>query len=195
MTKAKVKDTNQEQEEQISNDENFTETKVKEEDIEIKAKEVDCENNIEQNEETIIEQASKEQEYLLLAQKTQAEFENYRKRTIKAESEARLNGIVEAVSKFLPVLDSFDMAIKQETNEEYVKANSMILNQLNKALEDLGVKKIDALNQQFDYNLHNAIMVDNNEEAENNQILQVFQEGYILKDKVIRHSIVKVNKK
>lgn len=154
-------------------------------------KNVEEEQKVESKEDT----KSKEQEYLFLAQKTQAEFENYKKRTLKAESEAKINGIVEAVKKFLPVLDAFDVAQKQETNEEYINNNAVIIKQLNKALEDLGVQKIDALGKQFDYNLHNAIMVENVPEKENNEIIQVFQEGYILKDKVIRYSIVKINKK
>lgn len=138
---------------------------------------------------------SKEEEYLLLAKKTQAEFENYKKRTIKAESEARLDGVIDAVKKFLPVIDSFMIAQKQETNQEYINTNSVIINQLNKALEDLGVKKIDALGKQFDYNYHNAIMVGNDPDIDDNQITEVFQDGYTLKDKVIRYSIVKINKK
>ncbi|MBQ7307188.1 MAG: nucleotide exchange factor GrpE [Clostridia bacterium] len=156
---------------------------------------INTENTQEVKEEETNVTPSKEQEYLLLAQKTQAEFENYKKRTLKAEIEAKQKGIIEAVNKFLPVIDAFDIAQKQETNTEYIKTNSVIINQLKKALEDLGVSKIEALNKPFDYNLHNAIMVDTVEGIENDIVLEVFQEGYVLKDKVIRHSIVKVNKK
>lgn len=187
-----VKDT-----ENIKKDNDTTKENEENISVEQKTDDIKVENieNIEQEVKPNNDTKSKEQEYLFLAQKTQAEFENYKKRTIKAESEAKTNGIIEAVKKFLPVLDAFDVAQKQETNEEYINNNSVIIKQLNKALEDLGVQKIDALGKQFDYNLHNAIMVENIPEKENNEIIQVFQEGYVLKDKVIRYSIVKINKK
>lgn len=184
MTKTKQK---------VHNDEDIIEKQEEVVDEATTNNENDLNNS--ENEELEKVKPSKEQEYLLLAQKTQAEFENYKKRTLKSESEAKQKGIIEAVNKFLPVIDAFDIAQKQETNEEYIKTNSVIINQLKKALEDLGVTKIEALNKPFDYNLHNAIMVDTVEDKENDIILEVYQEGYTLKDKVIRHSIVKVNKK
>lgn len=132
--------------------------------------------------------------YLELAQRVQAEFENYRKRTQSAEKEARQKGIIEAVEKLLPVVDSVDIAKKQVTDENLLNALEIINKQIFQSLESLGVKKIEALGKTFDPNFHNAIMTGEDAEKQPDIVLEEYQQGFTLNDKVIRYSVVKVNK-
>lgn len=132
--------------------------------------------------------------YLELAQRIQAEFENYRKRTQSAEREAKQKGIMEAVEKLLPVVDSVDIAKKQVTDESLLNALEVINKQIFQSLESLGVKKIEALGKPFDPNYHNAIMTGEDAEKEADIVLEEYQQGFTLGDKVIRYSVVKVNK-
>lgn len=132
--------------------------------------------------------------YLELAQRVQAEFENYRKRTQNAEKEARQKGIMEAVEKLLPVVDSVDIAKKQVADQTLLNALEIINKQIFQSLESLGVKKIEALGKPFNPNYHNAIMTGEDSEKEADIVLEEYQQGFTLGDKVIRYSVVKVNK-
>ena len=132
--------------------------------------------------------------YLELAQRIKAEFDNYRKRTQEEASKARENGIAEAVEKLLPIVDSLENAKKQVKDENFLKAIDVIDSQLQKCFESLNVKRIDALNKPFDPNFHNAILQGEEKDKESDIVLEVFQEGFTLNGKVIRHSAVKVNK-
>ncbi|MBQ0017562.1 MAG: nucleotide exchange factor GrpE [Clostridiales bacterium] len=132
--------------------------------------------------------------YLEMAQRIQAEFDNYRKRTVESEKQARQKGIIDAVEKILPVIDSIENAKRQVSDEVFKKSIDLINVQLYQCLENLGVKKIDALNKPFNPNFHNAIMTGEDKNFEQDIVLEVFQDGFMLNDKVIRHSVVKVNK-
>lgn len=132
--------------------------------------------------------------FLEMAQRIQAEFDNYRKRTANTEKEARKKGVCDAVEKFLPVIDSLDNAKRQVTDENFKKALDLVNSQMLQSLTSLGVEKIDALGQMFDPNLHNAIMAGADETKPDEIILEEFQSGFKLDGKVIRHSVVKVNK-
>lgn len=132
--------------------------------------------------------------FLEMAQRIQAEFDNYRKRTANTEKEARKKGVCDAIEKFLPVIDSLDNAKRQVNDENFKKALDLVNNQLMQSLTSLGVERIDALGQMFDPNLHNAIMAGADETKPDEIILEEFQAGFKLDGKVIRHSVVKVNK-
>ena len=132
--------------------------------------------------------------YLELAQRVQAEFDNYRKRTIQAEKDAKQKGIMEAVEKLLPVIDSVDSAKRQVNDDSFTKALDLINNQMLQSLSSLGVEKIEAVGKEFDPNYHNAIMTGNDSQKKEDEILQEFQAGFKLGEKVIRHSVVMVNK-
>ena len=122
-----------------------------------------------------------------------AEYDNFRKRSQK-EREA-LYGDVRAntVTQFLPVYDNLERALKTETADEaYRKGVEMIMNQFCSTLEKLGVKEIDCLGQKFDPTLHNAVMHVDDEDKGENEIVEVFQKGFCLNDKVIRFAMVKV---
>lgn len=136
----------------------------------------------------------KANEYLELARRSQAEFDNYRKRTKQSETLAKQDGIILAVESILPVVDSIDNAKKQVVDANFVKSLDLVSTQLMQSLTTLGVSKISALNAQFDPNLHNAVLTGCDKAKLDNQILEEYQAGFVLNGKVIRHSVVKVNK-
>ena len=122
-----------------------------------------------------------------------AEYDNYRKRSQK-EKEGLYGDIKsDTVSKFLPVYDNLVRALAQSTEDEaYRKGVEMIMNQFNTTLEKLGVSRIESLGQKFDPSLHNAVMHVDDEEKGENEIVEVFQEGFKYGEKVIRFAMVKV---
>lgn len=138
---------------------------------------------------------SKEQEYLELAQRLKAEFENYKKRNAEVMSQSFDNGVCHTVSKLLPAIDSFKQAKASIVDENVLKGLDLVLNQILTAFEELGVTKIKAKGEPFDPNFHNAVLTGNEPNVPDGVILDEFQEGFILKnDRVIRHSVVKINK-
>ena len=154
-------------------------------------------NNEETIEEEIVEETpvSKEAEYLELAQRLKAEFENYKKRNAEVVLQSFDNGVAHTVEKLLPAIDSFKQAKSSIQDENILKGLDLVLSQILNAFSELGVTKISAVGEQFDPNYHNAVMVENNSDLEDNVIVDEFQEGFILKNqRVIRHSVVKINK-
>ena len=122
-----------------------------------------------------------------------AEYDNFRRRSQK-EKDALYGDIrADTVAKFLPVYDNLERALNQSTEDEaYRKGVEMIMNQFNATLEKLGVTSIECLGQTFDPSLHNAIMHEEDGEKGENEIVQVFQKGFRLGDKVLRFAMVKV---
>ena len=104
------------------------------------------------------------------------------------------NGIIYSINKLLPVLDSFKSAKTIVKDEEFLKSLELIEKQFNDGLKALNITKIDAENEVFNPNLHNAVLTGCNEEKPEDTILEVYQDGYKLKDRVIRYSVVKINK-
>ena len=122
-----------------------------------------------------------------------AEYDNFRRRSQK-EKDALYGDIkADTVQKFLPIYDNLERALKQGTEDEaYRKGVEMIMTQFNTTLEKLGVTPVESLGQTFDPEKHNAVMhVDDPEKGEN-EIVEVFQQGFKLGDKVIRYAMVKV---
>ena len=122
-----------------------------------------------------------------------AEYDNYRKRSQK-EKDA-LYGDIKAntLKTFLPVYDNLVRALAQQTEDEaYKKGVEMIMTQFNTTMEKLGVTPMDCLGQKFDPAFHNAVMHVEDEEKGENEIVEVFQQGFMLGDKVIRFAMVKV---
>ena len=127
--------------------------------------------------------------YLRLA----AEYDNYRKRTAKEKESAWSEAKAQTVAAFLPVYDNLERALKQETADEaYKKGVEMTMKGLQDALTGLGVEVIPALGEAFDPNRHNAVMHADDPEAGENTIVEVFQQGFMCGEKVIRFSMVKV---
>lgn len=125
-----------------------------------------------------------------------AEFENFRNRTEKEKSRMYEFGARDVIEKMLPVVDNFERglaSIPEEEKENPVASGmEMIYKQMMTTLEGLGVTPIDALNQPFDPNFHNAVMHVEDDAVEENIIVEEFQKGYIYKENVIRYSMVKV---
>ena len=124
-----------------------------------------------------------------------AEFENYRKRTLKEKAELILNGGEKTVAAILPVLDDFERAIadKSEDPKAIKEGVQMIFNKFEKTLEGLGVKKIETNDKDFDVDFHEAIaMVPGMGDDKKGKIIDCVQTGYTMNDKVIRHAKVAV---
>lgn len=127
-----------------------------------------------------------------------AEFDNYRKRTEKEKVSMYDFGASQILTKILPIIDNIERAIESVKEED--KTNSVyegldkIYKQVNATLESIDVKPIEALNKKFDANLHNAVMTDEESDAEVDTITEELQKGYTYKGDVIRHSMVKVKK-
>jgi len=122
-----------------------------------------------------------------------AEYENYRKRTAVEKESSYANGKADTIEKFLPVYDNLSRAMAQETADAaYKKGVEMTLNELVKILTAMGVEIIGQVGDQFDPNLHNAIMHTEDESVEENTITQVFQQGFKMGEKIIRFAMVQV---
>ena len=146
-------------------------------------------------EQDVCEELSKDksQEYLEMAQRIQAEFDNYRRRNLDTISNSRKDGIVYAVTELLPVLDTINSAKRQLMDDKLAMALDLVYKQTLDCFEKLGVKKIEAVGKPFDPNYHNAIMTEHIDGTEPDIVLDEFQEGFILDGRVIRHSVVKVS--
>lgn len=124
-----------------------------------------------------------------------AEFDNYRKRTLKEKAELLLNGSEKTVCAFLPILDDFERAIADKTEDVNAIKEGMqiIFNKFNKTLESLGVKKIETEGKDFDVDFHEAVaMVPGMGDDKKGKVIDCVQTGYQLNDKVIRHAKVAV---
>ena len=127
--------------------------------------------------------------YLRLA----AEYDNYRKRTAKEKEGIWTEAKAQTVAAFLPVYDNLERALKQDTADEaYKKGVELTMKGLQDALTGLGVEVIPALGETFDPNRHSAVMHCEDEEAGENTIVEVFQQGFMCGEKVIRFAMVKV---
>ncbi|MBR7019255.1 MAG: nucleotide exchange factor GrpE [Prevotella sp.] len=154
------------------------------------------ENQEEAEEKTPLEKAEEEiaqlkDQYL----RARAEFENYRKRTIKEKAELILNGGEKTITAILPVLDDFERALADTTDDpEAIKQGmELIFHKFVKTLEGLGVKKIETEEKPFDVDYHEAIaMVPGMGDDKKGMVIDCVQTGYMLNDKVIRHAKVAV---
>ena len=132
-------------------------------------------------------------EYLDLAQRKQAEFANYRRRTEGIRAEAFDDGRREAISQLLPIVDNLERALAAAGEEDALKSGvEMVLRQTRDALTKMGVEEIDPQGQPFDAELMNAVMQGTDEEGEPGTVCMVLQKGYKLGERVIRHAMVKV---
>ena len=125
-----------------------------------------------------------------------AEFDNFRKRTEKEKSHMYEVGARDVIEKILPVVDNFERGLaavpEEERTNPVIEGMDKIYKQLMTVLTDLGVAPIEAAGQEFDPNLHNAVMHIEDEELGENIVAEEFQKGYTYKETVIRHSMVKV---
>ncbi len=129
-------------------------------------------------------------------QRTMAEFDNFRKRTIKEKTSLFDDGVRSTIEQILPVIDNFERALSSNTTEDesnpYLQGMEMIYRQFKDILAAIGVEEIKTIGEKFNPDFHNAVMHIEDEAYGENEIVEEFQKGYIYKDKVIRYSMVKV---
>ncbi len=127
-------------------------------------------------------------------QRLQADFENYRKRMEKDKEEFTKYASSKLIAELLPILDSFELAIKNKNNnDDFVKGVEMIYSQLSSLLEKQGLNQIEAEGKPFNPYVHEALMQEESEK-EDGMVIEEFQRGYMLGETVLRHSRVKVSK-
>ncbi len=148
--------------------------------------------NTEASEIDILTAKLKEQEESYL--RLYADFDNYRKRVAKEKLESYTDATAQVMGKLLPVIDNLHRAITSQAEETpFASGVKMVAKQLDDTLSGLGLEMIASLGEQFDPNYHYAVLTDSDESREDNEIVEVMQEGYIFKGKVIRPAMVKVN--
>ncbi len=125
-----------------------------------------------------------------------AEFDNFRKRTEKEKSQMYEIGAKDIIEKILPIIDNFERGLEgvkeEDKDSPFVQGMDMTYRQLMTTLEGVGVTPIEAIGQEFDPDLHNAVMHVDDEELGENIVVEEFQKGYMYHDSVLRHSMVKV---
>lgn len=125
----------------------------------------------------------------------QADFANYKRRNEKEKQDIYKYASESLIIKLLNISDNFDRALKDvEEENSFVEGLKMIKDELDSVLEKEGVEEIESDNTRFDANLHHAVFAEESDDVEENHILETFQKGYKLKDKVIRPAMVKVSK-
>lgn len=163
---------------------------------------VDQEEQKQEETENIVEEdmtAKLEQqcaEYLDKYQRCLAEFDNFRKRTSKEKASMYDDGVRSTIEKLLPVIDNLERAVaaqaEQNAEDSFYKGVQMTLKQFQEILGGMGVEEIKALGETFDPNLHAAVAHEDNEAYGENVVMAEMLKGYCYKEKVIRHSMVKV---
>ena len=125
--------------------------------------------------------------------RTMAEFDNFRKRTEKEKSSMYIIGAKEIVEKILPVVDNFERGLAQAPEgDPFADGMQKIYKQLITTMEGMGVEPIEAVGKEFNPDFHNAVMHVEDETVGENIVVEEFQKGYMYKDSVVRHSMVKV---
>ena len=135
-------------------------------------------------------------EYEDLRVRQLAEFENFRKRSEKEKAQMFEIGAKTVIEKLLPVIDNFERGLAAVTEDEketpFAQGVELVYKQLLTSFDELGVKPIEAVGKEFDPNLHNAVMMVNDDSLESGTVAEEMQKGYMYKESVVRHSMVKV---
>ena len=135
-------------------------------------------------------------EYLDKLQRTAAEFDNYKKRSVKEKEALYVDAVSDVMGAFIPVMDNVERALQalpEDGSAQCLKDGvEMVFKQFSEAMKSIGVEEIKATDEQFDPMVHNAVMHVEDEALGHNTVVEEFQKGYKYKDKVIRHSMVKV---
>lgn len=157
------------------------------------------EGEIEELKNRLKQKEEEANEYLEMAQRLKAEFENYRRRTEKEKADLIEYGKEQVILDILPVIDNFERALETQyddngENASFKEGINLIYRQFKGILEKMGVKEIESLGQMFDPYKHHAVMQEEAEGKKENEIIEVFQKGYMFNNKVIRPSMVKVAK-
>lgn len=183
-------------------------TKVETEDVKVQVETTEeatdnVETNVETEETTEENESSKDtkkdkkdekiEELTDRVTRQMAEFENFRKRTEKEKASMYASGAKDTIEKILPIVDNFERALACESSDEAFKDGmDKIYKMMVKNLEEMGVTPIDAAGKPFDPNLHNAVMHIDDDSFGENEVVEELQKGYMYRDTVLRHSMVKV---
>ena len=147
----------------------------------------------EQETDALAAAQQKADEYLDMAQRVQAEFDNYRRRTKAVRAEAFEDGARELIKTLLPVINNLERAMQQESADEALLTGvRLVYKQLTETLQKRGVEAIERTGEKFDPNLENAVLQGTAEEGEPGTVCAVLQKGYRMGDFVLRHAMVKV---
>ena len=149
--------------------------------------------------EELLKTQKQRDEFLEMAQRQKAEFDNFRKRSEAQRLEANGNGTRDAITAILPVVDNMYRAIAQcenvADNDPLKQGIVMVFKQLDETLKSQGLEKIEALGKEFDPNLHHAVMEgEASDDYPAGTVMEILQDGYIVKEKIIRYAMVKVAK-
>lgn len=183
----------EENELETGDEQNQTETETSEE-IEQTEEQEEIINETEQKINQL--KLEKEEQYDRML-RLQAEFDNYKRRSQKERAAERKYKSQDLANELLPVLDNFERALQVESNDatsSIIEGITMVYQQFLAALESQGIEEIKAVGEQFDPNLHHAVMQVEDDEFESNEVVEELQKGYMLADRVLRPSMVKVNK-
>ncbi len=152
----------------------------------------ECEEKVKCSSCAKLEQELKDTKELLL--RTAAEYDNFRKRSEKEKDAIYSDASILAVKNILPIADSLDLALKASENQskEYIKGLELLKNQLDSALTNLGVSSFGNTDELFDPNIHNAIAHKESDEEKQNFISAVYQKGYKIGERIVRHAMVEV---
>ena len=196
VVKEAVEEAKKAAEKEVTDNDADTAKEVKEECSEA---EKECSKNAECDDSKAPKKDKKDEQIADLTDKLtrqMAEFDNYRKRTEKEKSAMYEIGAKDVIEKILPIVDNFERGFATVAEEEkenpFVQGMDKVYKQLMTMLEGLGVKPIEALGQEFNPDLHHAVMHVEDEEAGENVIVEEFQKGYTYRDSVVRYSMVKV---
>lgn len=196
VVKEAVEEAKKAAEKEVTDNDADTAKEVKEECSEA---EKECSKNAECDDSKAPKKDKKDEQIADLTDKLtrqMAEFDNYRKRTEKEKSAMYEIGAKDVIEKILPIVDNFERGFATVAEEEkenpFVQGMDKVYKQLMTMLEGLGVKSIEALGQEFNPDLHHAVMHVEDEEAGENVIVEEFQKGYMYRDSVVRYSMVKV---
>lgn len=173
--------------------EEFNEEQIEDEKVE------SDEQQLEQNEPQVETTKKVEEDYLNRLMRLQADFDNFRKRTIKEKEDIYKYALANFAEKLLPVMDNVERALKAiedaNINDSYVDGVKLVSQQLIDVLKSEGLEEVETINCEFDPQVHHGVSIDNVEEIDDNQVIEVYQKGYKFKDKVIRPAMVKICKK
>lgn len=147
----------------------------------------------------VLELKKQSDEYYNRLLRMQADFENYKKRVARERDDMYNNALETIAAQLLPVVDNMERAVdafrSDKLDEQYISGVEMVCNQIIDILGRNGIKEIEALNKDFDPNIHHAVMQIPGDEKDENKVKEVLQKGYILGNKVIRPTLVKVSVK
>ena len=179
---AKEKKNNTEENENVTSEQTAAEEEVAKETEEASAQEISEQDKLKADYAAVYDK------YVRLA----AEFENFKKRTVKEKTEIYTAAKIDVVEKLLPVIDNLERAELYNEPDKVLEGLKLIIKQFNEYLEKLDVHEIPAQDLEFNPELHNAVMHEAVEGGAENTVSEVFQKGYTIGDKVLRHAMVKV---